>query len=72
MKKSIYSTENNKVVEKLISARKSAGLSQIQVAEKLGRTQSFVSKLEAGQRRIDIVLLKELASIYKKGIEYFA
>ena len=34
-------------------------------------TQSFISKIEAGQRRIDVVQLKEFAKIYKKSLDYF-
>ena len=33
--------------------------------------KSHVSKIEAGQRRIDIVTLKEFARIYKKPMDYF-
>ena len=55
----------------LIKVRQEAGLEQAEVAKLLGKTQSHVSKVEAGQRRIDIVVLKEFARIYKKDIEYF-
>ena len=71
MKKTIYSDEHNYIVEKLIEARKKANLTQKDVAKLLGRTQSFVSKIEAGQRRIDIVQLKEFAKLYKKKLDYF-
>ena len=47
------------------------GLEQVEVAKLLGKTQSQVSKVEAGQRRIDIVSLKEFARIYKKDINFF-
>lgn len=52
-------------------ARLEAGLDQNDVARLLKRTQSYVSKLESGQRRIDITQLKELSRIYKKDIEFF-
>ncbi|MCC7304021.1 helix-turn-helix transcriptional regulator [bacterium] len=71
MKKTIYSSEHGKVIEHLVQARVEANLTQAQVAEKLGKTQSFVSKVEAGQRRVDVVLLRELATIYSKPIEFF-
>ncbi len=41
------------------------------MAKLLGKTQSHVSKVEAGQRRIDVVALKEFVRIYKKHIDYF-
>jgi transcriptional regulator with XRE-family HTH domain len=71
MPKTIYSKEHRKLVEKLKKARKEAGLDQEAVAKLLGVTQSYISKMEAGQRRIDIVQLKTFARIYRKKIDYF-
>ena len=71
MSKSIYSKEYKNVVEKLKKARFKAGLKQEDVAKKLKKPQSYVSKIERGERRIDITELKELAKIYKKDITYF-
>lgn len=39
----------------LIEARERAGLTQAEVAQRLGRVQSFVSKYEQGERRLDVV-----------------
>lgn len=39
----------------LVSAREKAGLTQAEVSEKLRRPQSFVSKYEGGERRLDFV-----------------
>ncbi|MCC7304401.1 helix-turn-helix transcriptional regulator [bacterium] len=69
MKKTIYSSEHSQVVEKLVKAREKAGLTQKQVAQSIGRTQSFISKVESGQRRVDVVLLKELAILYKVKVD---
>ena len=71
MKKTIYSAEHKHIIEKLRQARFGANLDQAQVADKLGRTQSYISKIESGQRRVDLVQLKEFAKIYKKPINYF-
>jgi len=71
MGKTIYSKSHRYIVEQLIKARKKAGLKQKDVAGKLKRTQSYISKMEAGQRRIDVVQLKELAEIYKKRLDFF-
>ncbi|MBI5729353.1 MAG: helix-turn-helix transcriptional regulator [Candidatus Magasanikbacteria bacterium] len=71
MTKSLYSNEHKKLVEQLKKARKEAGVDQRDVAMALGKTQSYVSKIEAGQRRIDVVQLKELAKIYKKTVSFF-
>jgi len=71
MSKAIYSKDHKYIVEQLKKARQEAGLEQAEVAKLLGKTQSHVSKVEAGQRRIDIVALKEFAKIYKKDINFF-
>jgi len=67
----IYTPEHRYLVECLKKARLEAGLDQNQVAKKMGRTQSYVSKIESGQRRIDIFQLKEFAKIYNKELDYF-
>lgn len=71
MKKAIYSKEHKYLVEQLKKARQNSGLDQNKVAKLLKVTQSYVSKIESGQRRIDIVQLKEFAKIYKKKITFF-
>ena len=71
MKKAIYSKEHKYLVDRLKKARKERGLDQKQTAVLLGVSQSYISKIESGQRRIDIVQLKQFAKIYKKNISYF-
>ena len=71
MTKAIYSKDHKYIVEQLKKARQEAGLEQEQVAKKLKKTQSYVSKIESGQRRIDIVTLKEFAKTYRKDISFF-
>jgi len=71
MDKTIYTKVHKSLVKKLIRARKEVQLTQKDVAKKLRKTQSYISKLESGQRRIDIVQIKELAAIYKKNPRKF-
>ena len=71
MDKSIYSKEYKDVVDKLKKARQKAGLKQEEVASKLKKPQSFISKIESGERRVDVAELKQLAKIYKKDINFF-
>jgi transcriptional regulator with XRE-family HTH domain len=52
---SLHSEENQKLVAVLIAARKAAGLTQTDLAERLGKLQQFVSRIESGQRRIDLL-----------------
>jgi transcriptional regulator with XRE-family HTH domain len=56
MEKSIYSEEYQLFLRRLREARRAAGLTQIDLAERLGAraTQSFVSKCERGERRMDV------------------
>ena len=53
--KSVHSEGQIAFRELMTSARKAAGLTQYELAEKLGKPQSFVAKYEAGERRIDVV-----------------
>ncbi len=62
---SIHSEEYRQIVSKLTAARKDAGLSQKEVATMLNKPQSYISKIETFQRRIDILEMKELSKIYK-------
>jgi transcriptional regulator with XRE-family HTH domain len=71
MTTSIYTKDYRYITEKLLEARKKANLKQIEVAKKLGKPQSYVSKVEKGERRIDVVELKILAKIYNKDITFF-
>ena len=71
MSKSLYSKEYQNVVLKLREARNEANLTQSEVADKLKKPQSYISKIERGERRIDVTELLEIASIYKKPIDYF-
>lgn len=71
MATTIYSKEHRMLVERLKKARKEVGLDQEAVAKLLRVTQSYISKMESGQRRIDIVQLKRFARVYKKKIDYF-
>lgn len=53
--KSVFTKEYGQFLEKLIEARKAENLSQQELADKLGRPQSFVSKYERGERRLDVI-----------------
>jgi len=56
--KSITSKDYRIFLKELKAVRKKSGLSQIELAERIGETQSFVSKCERGERRIDIAELR--------------
>jgi transcriptional regulator with XRE-family HTH domain len=71
MSKSIHTKEYHDIIEKLKQARLDAGLKQEDVANKLKKPQSYVSKIERGERRIDVAEMNNFAAIYKKDINYF-
>jgi transcriptional regulator with XRE-family HTH domain len=55
MEKTIATREHKVFLRLLRNARKEAKLTQVQLAERLGETQSFVSRCERGERRLDLV-----------------
>ena len=71
MGKTIYSKAHLLIIERLKQARVQADLDQTEVAKLLGKSQSYISKVEAGQRKIDIIQLKDFAKIYKKNLSFF-
>ena len=57
--------------ERLIKARKDAGMLQGEVNDRMGKPHSFISKCELGERRVDFVELQILARIYGKNLSFF-
>ena len=55
MARSAFTGQYERFRELITEARKKAGLTQVQLAQKLSRPQSFVSKYELGERRLDVV-----------------
>jgi len=60
MGKSLNTKESEKLAALLRSVRSKAGLTQAEVAERVGLPQSFVSKYESGERRLDLIELKQV------------
>lgn len=59
------------LAHRLKTARLDANLKQEEVAEIIEKPQSFVSRLESGDRRIDVVELAHLARLYGKQLNFF-
>ncbi|EAT2182967.1 XRE family transcriptional regulator [Salmonella enterica] len=58
---SIYSDEYQLVIGMLRTARREKGLTQAAVAKALGKPQSFIAKVENGERRLDVIEFAHLA-----------
>ncbi|MBI5588411.1 MAG: helix-turn-helix transcriptional regulator [Deltaproteobacteria bacterium] len=67
MSKSIFSDAYSLLRTWLVKAREKKGLTQADVATKLGKPQSYVSKYERGERRLDVVEFLEVARVL--GVE---
>lgn len=55
MSKSVFTDAYASVITALIALRKERGVSQVELAQRLGKTQQFVSYIERCQRRLDII-----------------
>jgi len=63
MPKTLRSPRHVRLIDLLVEQRNRAGLSQADLAEKLGRYQSVVSSMESGGRRVDVVELLDIAEL---------
>ena len=61
MTKSVFTENYNMFLNLLVFARKQAGLTQKQVADKLRKNQSYISKYENGERRLDVIEFVDVA-----------
>lgn len=71
MSKSTFTKDYRTLLVKLKAARAAASLTQDEAAKLLGKPQSYVSKCEQGERRIDVIELKAFARIYGKPLAFF-
>lgn len=64
MQKSQHTRKYDRLLEVLREARRGAGLTQLDVAARLGTYASYVSKCESGERRLDVVELADFCRLY--------
>ena len=67
---SIYSEQYKEFLARLRAKRLELRKTQVAVARALGKPQSFVSKIENGERRLDPLELKALAGLYKVSVDW--
>ncbi|MBI1745003.1 MAG: helix-turn-helix transcriptional regulator [Acidobacteria bacterium] len=71
MTKSVFTIQHEKLQILLRQIRLDARLSQAELAERLGQPQSFVSKYESGERRLDMVELRQICREVGVSLEEF-
>lgn len=62
MSGAVFSDDYQKFVALLVDARKAAGMTQADLASRLSKPQSFISKIERSERRVDVVEFCRLAA----------
>jgi transcriptional regulator with XRE-family HTH domain len=67
MEKTIFTNEHKKLQRLLKQVRLGAGLRQEDLAELLGKPQSFVSKYEVGDRRLDVLEIRQICQAVGVG-----
>lgn len=63
MKKSIFTPDQQTLQNLLRQIRLASGLKQSELAERLGQQQSFVSKYETGERRLDLLEIRQICKV---------
>lgn len=71
MRKSLYQHENEILRTLLRACRESAGMLQSEASDRLGKPQSYISKIERGERRLDVLELRALCRLYGKDFPTF-
>lgn len=72
MAKSIHSAQSKTFRKVLRQARRHAGLTQHDAAKRMGKTQTSLSKCERGERRIDVIELREFCAAFGVSLRQFA
>jgi transcriptional regulator with XRE-family HTH domain len=71
VKKNIYTEQHNRLINLLREMRVKAGLTQLELAALIKKDQTFISKYESGQRRLDILEVREICQAIGTTLEKF-
>ena len=71
MKKRIYLAQRGRLVSLLREMRIEAGLTQVDLAARIERDQAYVSRYESGQRRLDVLEVREICQVAGITLEEF-
>ena len=72
MKKRIYFAQRGRLVSLLREMRIEAGLTQVELAARIEKDQAYVSRYESGQRRLDVLEVREICQAIGMTLEEFA
>jgi transcriptional regulator with XRE-family HTH domain len=72
MKKKIYVAQRDRLITLLREARIEAGLTQTELGSRIEKDQTYVSRYESGQRRLDILEVREISQAVGIKFEEFA
>lgn len=72
MKKRIYLAQRGRLVSLLRDMRIEAGLTQVDLAARIEKDQAYVSRYESGQRRLDVLEVREICQVVGVTLEEFA
>jgi transcriptional regulator with XRE-family HTH domain len=67
----VHTPAYRRFLKRLIEARTASGLTQAQAAKTLRWPQSRISRMETGERRVDVIELQALAALYHKSLTDF-
>ncbi len=71
MSGSLHSPIYTRFRELIVQARKDASITQAELSKRLGRPQSFVSKYEGGERRLDVIEFIQVCDALKSDPQTF-
>ena len=71
LSKTLGTSRHRALIAFLTAKRHAAGMSQTDLAKALGEYQSFVARMESGQRRVDVIEYEKLAQILKFDVHEF-
>jgi transcriptional regulator with XRE-family HTH domain len=72
MKKRIYMAQRSRLVNLLREMRIEAGLTQVDLGARIEKDQAYVSRYESGQRRLDVLEVREICQVVGVTLEEFA
>jgi transcriptional regulator with XRE-family HTH domain len=72
MKKRIYMAQRGRLVSLLREMRIEAGLTQVDLGARIEKDQAYVSRYESGQRRLDVLEVREICQVIGVTLEEFA